>query len=205
MSFINLFSKRCVSDKSYRVQTYIKKYDCLKDVAQANNIIVEYKNGFYCNHITAFADANTAENIKINLPSGIILTIKISVDDLPKAFLDEIQNANDATVLIDKYITVTPIDKKNDVIFAIETAMQCLFSVSYPIINNNGGKSFDIRITNTKNNYTYSCNIKTGADKDNKTSSGSIDDASISNSLKKLLEVNEYNTPIIFKFNIKEL
>lgn len=205
MSFINLFSKRCVSDKSYRVQTYIKKYDCLKDVAQANNIIVEYKNGFYCNHITAFADANTAENIKINLPSGIILTIKISVDDLPKAFLDEIQNTNDATVLIDKYITVTPIDKKNDVIFAITTAMQCLFSVSYPIINNNGGKSFDIRITNTKNNYTYSCNIKTGADKDNKTSSGSIDDASISNSLKKLLEVNEYNTPIIFKFNIKEL
>lgn len=205
MSFINLFSKRCVSDKSYKVQTYIKKYDCLKDVLQANNIIVEYKNGFYCNQITTFADANTAENIKIKLSSGIILTIRISVDDLPKAFLDEMQNTNDTTVLIDKYMTVTPIDQKNNVIVAIASAMQCLFSVSYPIINNNGGKSFDIKVTNAKNNYSYSCNIKTGADKDNKTSSGSIDDANISNDLKKLLEVNEYNTPIIFKFNIKEL
>jgi len=202
MSFINLFSKRCFSDKSYKIHTYISKRDGFKDIVEESgkSFTVKYLNGFYCNVTKTSTLPDASQDIQIKLPSGIALTIAIQVADLPNGFLEELKNAEDAIVFLDKYMEITPIDQKQQAYLTFLTsATASTISLNYHIGYDNGGKTFKIRIVNINNNNSVSCEIKTSADKDGFYSSGTAD---VVDNLDKLLDST---SPTILKFYIKEI
>lgn len=206
MSFINLFSKRCFSDKSYKIHAYIEKHS-YKDFINNGEFSykIEYDNGFYLNYSTLSKNITLPSGIVLNLSANTIETLNSAVEEMLNEQSNPDSTPESNKAVFNKYMKVTP-DTEYDKAFS----QFCLFcgnygilSVIYSIVNNNGGKSFDIKIINTNNNFSYSCVIKTSADKDNKTSSGSID--GINDVVSKLLETKDYNTPITLKISIKEI
>ena len=186
-------------DMTFTVDTQTRKQALTEYITNQGATSVEYKNGL---NILTYQ----LPRLSIPLSQDIVLSIAFSLDEdyTPQQFkydlfkiLGSDYQLNQLTELLKQYVIIEPLTLwennvvTQDILLSFALATQNSITISYPTINNNGNKSFIIKLVNITTGEQIEFTAKTTTNKDNTESSYVVSGESSPEDVELLEKINK--------------